>query len=109
MTLILTLVVLSWLTWGVYLSVIHLKEARDTGRLTTMAKVLGYPWLAVALVLDVLFNFIVGSILFVEPPKEFLFTTRVSRWNDKKGRRGDIARWFCSELLDPFDAGSHCR
>lgn len=106
--LVVSLVLLLWLTWGVYLSVMHLKAARDAGRLTPAAKVLGYPWLAVGLLLDVIFNAVVGTLAFLEPPREWLFTSRVSRWNDRPGWRGDLARWFCSELLDPFDAG-HCR
>lgn len=109
MKLLLLPPLLLWLTWGAYLSVMHLKAARDAGRLTPAAKVLGYPWLAVGLLLDVVFNVVVGSLLFAELPREFLFTTRVSRLNDRPGRRGDLARWFCSQLLDPFDAGGHCR
>lgn len=107
--MILFLALLIWMTWGAYLSVMHLKVARDAGKLTPAAKILGYPWLAFGLVLDILFNAIVGSLVFLELPREWLFTARVSRWNNEPGRRGDIARWFCNELLDPFDAGGHCR
>jgi hypothetical protein len=97
------------LTWGFYLSIMHLKSARDQGRLTVGARILGYPWLVVGLVVDVLFNLIVGSIMFLEPPRELLFTSRVSRLNDQRGWRGALARWVCKELLDPFDpAGRHC-
>jgi len=98
-------------TWGGYLSIMHLKSARDQGRLTFGAKILGYPWLAIGLVADVLFNVIVGSLLFLEPPRELLFTSRVSRLNDSNSWRGKLARWFCRELLDPFDPDSdgHCR
>jgi hypothetical protein len=97
-------------TWGYYLSVMHLKSARDEGRLTVAAKALGYPWLAVGYVVDVIFNAIVGSILFLEPPRELLFTSRVSRLNDRPGWRGALARWVCANLLDPFDPdGHHCR
>lgn len=106
---ILLLMLLLWATWGAYLSVMHLKVARDAGKLTPAAKALGYPWLAVGLVLDVVFNAVIGSLVFLEPPREWLFTSRVSRWNDEPGRRGDLARWICNELLDPFDAGGHCR
>lgn len=98
------------LTWGLYLSVMHLKAARDAGRLTLGAKLLGYPWLALALVVDVLFNLVTGTLLFLELPRELLFTSRVSRHLDRAGWRGDLARWFCRELLDPFDpSGGHCR
>lgn len=97
-------------TWGLYLSVMHLKSARDSGRLTMAAKLLGYPWLAVGYVIDVSFNAVVGTLLFLEPPREMLFTSRVSRLNDSECWRGKLARWICAELLDPFDPdGRHCR
>lgn len=96
-------------TWGWYLSVMHLDSARRRGKLTPAAKVLGYPWLAVGLVVDALFNIVVGSLIFLEPPREFLFTARVSRLNDGEDWRGKLARWFCTQLLDPFDPdGKHC-
>ncbi len=98
------------ITWGWYLSVMHLASARNEGRLTPAAKVLGYPWLAAGLVVDTLFNLIVGSVIFLEPPRSLLFTSRVSRLNDRDDWRGRLAKWFCKELLDPFDPkGKHCR
>lgn len=106
--LILSLPLLLYLTWGAYLLIMHLKVVRDAGKLTLAAKVLGYPWLAVGLVLDIIFNVVIGSLIFLERPREWLFTSRVSRWNDEPGRRGSLARWICVELLDPFDAGGHC-
>lgn len=96
--------------WTFYLAVMHLDTARRRGTLTTAAKVIGYPLLAVGLALDVLFNALWGSLLFLEPPRELLFTARVSRLNDDTGWRGKLACWICLELLDPFDpSGKHCR
>lgn len=91
-------------------TVMHLKAARDAGRLTPAAKVLGYPWLVAGVLIDAAFNLVTGTLLFLELPRELLFTSRVSRLNDHAGWRGNLARWFCRELLDPFDpAGRHCR
>jgi len=39
-----------------------------------------YIFLAFGAILDVLFNFTAGSIIFREFPKEFFFTSRVKRW-----------------------------
>jgi hypothetical protein len=97
-------------TWGYYLSVMHLKSARDAGRLTRAAKAFGYPWLALGYAIDITFNAIVGTLLFLEPPRELLFTARVSRLAARDDWRGRFARWVCAELLDPFDPdGRHCR
>lgn len=99
-----------WFTWSLYLAVMHLKTARNSGKLTTAAKVMGYPWLVVGYVIDVLFNAVIGSVIFFELPRELLFTSRVSRLNDSDGWRGRLARWVCTQLLDPFDPdGKHCQ
>lgn len=96
-------------TWGGYLSVMHLKAARRAGVLTPASKVLGYPWLIFFMLVDVLFNIVIGTVIFLELPRELLFTSRVSRLNDRGGWRGGLAKWFCRELLDPFDpSGRHC-
>lgn len=64
---------------------------------------------AVALVSDVLFNFVFGTVSFLELPQEWLFTYRCSRHLKDRGWRGKIARWFCRNFMDPFDPdGRHC-
>ena len=104
-------------TWVFYLAVMHLKEERDRLKklgkdFSTAQKVFGYPILIIGLLIDVFLNATVGTIIFIEPPrydkKEWLFTGRVSRWNDTGGWRGDLARYICSHLLDPFEKGGHC-
>lgn len=102
-----------WVTWIFYLAVMHLKEERDRLKaegkeFTTSQKIFGYPIIFIGLIVDVFLNMTAGTILFIEIPKEILFTGRVSRWNDTGGWRGDLARWFCSTLLDPFEKGGHC-
>lgn len=116
-----TLIFLMWYsiqtTWTSYLAVMHLKEERERlvaeGKDFTKAqKFFGIPLIVRGLIIDVMMNILVGTVCFLEPPrydkKEFLFTGRVSRWNDKGGIRGDIARAFCADLLDPFEKGGHC-
>lgn len=92
--LVLSLLAATLVTWGVYLSIMQLKYARDKGTLTLGSKIFVYPWLVFWLALDIAFNLVIGTILFLEPPREVLFTSRVSRLNDDP----------------PFDpAGRHCR
>lgn len=104
------LLVIIPVAWGWYLSIMHLKSAHDQGKLTLAAKILGYPWLIAGLAFDVLFNLIVGSLLFLERPRELLFTSRVRRHATGSSRwRRRLAILICRELLDPFDpAGKHC-
>jgi len=112
MTLFLIIFGIFWLTsltWIFYLAIMNLKKEKKNLRLG--AKILGYPMLILGFFLDVMFNIIVGSIMFLEFPriKELLFTARVSRHNDSPTWRGNVARWFCTHLLDQFDpSGKHC-
>jgi len=107
-------VVVFWATWAFYVSVMGLKATRDRhrarGREVPWAfRALAYPTLGLFVIVDVLFNAVYGTVMFLELPKEWLFTARVSRWNDTEGWRGALARWLCENLLDPADPdGRHC-
>ena len=95
-------------TWFFYLAAMHLKHNKEN--INPVSKIFGYPWILFAYVLDVLFNWIVGTILFVEFPKELLFTTRVSRHIKGNGWQSKVAIFCCKYLLDPFDpSGLHCK
>ena len=96
-----------YITWTYYLAVMKLKLKRD--ELSIPAKIFGYPILWVGLLWDVLFNVVVGSLTFLEPPKELLFTARCNRHLQKLGWRQTVAMWWCSHFLDPFDEGGHCK
>jgi hypothetical protein len=98
-------VFLAFATWTLYLAVMMLKQKRDT--LPPFAKACGMGVLWIGYLFDVAFN-IMASIAFLEPPRELLFTARVSRHINEPGYRGNLSRWFCSNLLDPFDPG-HCK
>ena len=106
---VVVILVSTWFSWGIYLTIMHLKTLRDQNKLTPAAKVLGYPWVFIFLFMDVAYNIVIGSIIFLELPHEWLFTARVSRLNDGDNWRGKLARYLCTQLLDPFDpAGKHC-
>ncbi|HEY0721690.1 MAG TPA: hypothetical protein VGE50_10620 [Gammaproteobacteria bacterium] len=93
--------------WLQYLAVMNLKENRS--KLTVAAKLWAYPMLIVGVLSDVLFNLAIGTVVYVELPHELLFTTRCNRHIGEKGWRGNVARWFCRNFMDPFDpAGNHC-
>lgn len=104
--IIITAILVFYITWIFYLAIMSLK--RERGRLSKVSMVLAYPILPIGLAMDVIFNIFVGSILFLELPKQFLFTARCDSHLDKISWRGVLARWLCRNLLDPFDNGKHC-
>jgi len=72
-------------------------------------------WLAAgvviaALVVDVLVNITIGTILFLEWPREWLLSQRLKRYHMQAFNwRFTIAAWICENLLNPFDPNkSHC-
>ena len=99
---------LLYATWIFYLAVMNLKRAKDAGKLTLPAKVMGYPVLFVGLALDCLLNMTVCTFLFLELPKEGLVTARLKRLAAGDGWRKVVAIWFAVNLLDTFDpSGRH--
>lgn len=105
-TAILIYPLLAFMTWIFFLAVMDLKKAREAGTLTKTATFFAFGVLWIGYVLDMLFN-LASSVLFLELPREILFTARVSRHIKGIGWRAKMARWFCENLLNPFDPG-HC-
>lgn len=94
-------------TWVFFLAVMMLRHARDAGRMPKPTVPFAYFVLAIGYALDVMLN-LASSILFIELPREILFTARISRHiREGKGWRKKLATWFCDGFLNPFDAG-HC-
>lgn len=105
--IILGVVVFTFFTWGMYLSVMNLMRVKET--LSTETKFFAYPLAAVGVLADFLYNIVVGTVIFLEPPREWLLTARLKRHLGEDGYKGNLARWLCRHLLDPFDPkGTHC-
>jgi hypothetical protein len=66
-----------------------------------------YPLAAAFILLDVLFNLIIGSFVFLERPREFLFTDRLKR--HKAGPDGDYKEFaiYICKIMNRYDPG-HC-
>lgn len=100
-TFLWTVVVVVGTWWGVtgwFFALAKAAEIRDEGYADDLGQFIKwgiYPYLAIGVLLDVLFNVIYGSWIFREIPKEFLFTNRVKRHvKESKGSRLDTAnRW----------------
>lgn len=94
--------------WVWYLAVMHLKRQR--AQLSSSVRVMGQIVLGIGLVLDLVLTLVIGTIVFLDPPRETSATARLSRYFGRDDWRGSIARWICSSLLDPFDPEApHCR
>lgn len=97
--------------WIFYLAVMNLMRARDAGTLTKTAKFLGMPIMYFGMLIDFIVNIFVMTVLFMELPREYMVTARLSRHlQDSSGYRLIVAQWFCHNLLDAFDpSGCHCK
>lgn len=93
------------ITWVFYLAIMNLKAVRHD--LHPVAKANAYVLLVIGYVLDVALNITVGTVIYLDLPREPLFTGRLQRLKQKGGWRGDMARWMCEHLLNQFDVG-HC-
>lgn len=96
-------------TWVTYLGIMNLMQNRD--KLSLPIKFFAYPLAAVGILLDGTVNVLVGTVMFLELPHEFLLTARLQRLIETgKPWRANLAHWLCSNMLDPFDSrGYHCR
>lgn len=96
--------------WIFYVAVMHLDKIHSEQGLNLPSKILGYPLLVVAFTLDVLLNWIVFTVLFLELPKELTISHRLKRINrrDTKGYRKWLIVHIFEPLLDGFDKrGNH--
>jgi hypothetical protein len=91
-----------------YAAVMNIKRVRDIGKLTTLGKVFGYPTLVIGLILDLLVNWFVMTIIFLEVPRELTVTSRLKRHHkESTGYRLAVVKFF-EPVLDPLDpSGDH--
>lgn len=100
-----------WAFWGCYVLVMGLYRAKLDGRLTPLTYAMSLPFLLIGLVMDVLANLTLASVVFLEPPREWLVTDRLQRHiaTRRFTWRYKLAAWVCTHLLDFVDpTGAHC-
>lgn len=105
--LIIGLYLLFFGTWLFYVAFMHLKKYKT---MLSEIKFLYYgvqPFFILALIMDVLFDKIIGTIYFRELPREWLFTARCQRHMKGSGIQLRRATFVCTYLLNPFDE-NHC-
>lgn len=99
-----------YILWIAYLAIMNLKKARDENTLTKFTYYFSFPLLFMGYLLDIIINFLVGTVVFVDLPREFTLSSRLSRYVDDqpKSWRADVAKVLAKNLLDPFDPdGKH--
>lgn len=98
-----------WCFYVLYVLVMGVYRAHLAQRLSLVAYVLLVPFVVLGFVVDVLTNIVIASVLFADPPRELLLTTRLQRYVNGAGWRRTVAAWVCDTLLDPLDPrGEHC-
>lgn len=109
MTYFLISIAASHALWGMFVICMALKRVRDEGKLTIAMKVFGYPFLFVGLAVDLFVNVFIGSVLFLELPREYTLSSRLWRHSTMgHGYRRAVALWLRINLLDAIDpSGVH--
>ena len=100
-------IVWSYTLWFSFLAVMALRMTWT--RLPLTVKVIAAPGVVAMVLLDVLFNIAVASFIFLDPPRQWFFTQRISQYKTYPTWRTPIATWICANLLDPFQIGGHCK
>ena len=102
-----------WAFWLLFILIMGFYREHLAGRLEGLAKILAAPIVVVGWLVDLISNWTIGTLLFLEPPRSPLemVTQRLSRYmagppcRDKR-----IAEYVCTQLLDLFDpTGGHCK
>lgn len=96
--------------WSLYLSVSSLFLAYQNKKIPKAVIPLAYIVLAVGAMVDMVMNFTLFTLIFLDIPKEILVTKRLKRYiKSYVGWRYKLAMWICGNLLNPFDkSGNHC-
>lgn len=96
--------------WLAYVLVMGLYRAHLAKRLTGLSRIMALPVVLLGIVMDVVANWVIAPVIFLDPPREALVTSRLVRYKaTDAGWRGALADLICSHLLDVFDpSGDHC-
>ena len=92
-----------YLLWVHYVAVMRLMQVRDAGHLTAAKKAIGYPALLVGLLLDLIVNTVVATLIFIELPREWTVSARLTRHSESTGWRQRVAVAIRTALLDNID------
>ena len=104
---------LMYATWLLFVAIMGFRAAKLAGKLSKPVFVLALPALAVGVLFDFLLQ-VVSTPIWLDPPRELLLTLRLDRYLTIKNPTGlnayrqRVAKWVCSNMLDPFEVSGHC-
>lgn len=95
-----------------FLAYVTVMQAKESGRLDDanwLFRLAAGITIVVGGIIDIGFNVVLGTILFLELPElhNITFTHRCAKWMTNSGWRGSIARAICKNL-SVFDV-DHCK
>lgn len=98
------------LFWSLYLAVMNLYVSYHKGTIPKIMMPFAYSILAIGATLDFVMNFTLFALIFLDLPREILVTKRLQRMiKSGVGWRLKLAKWICSNVLNPFTQGNnHC-
>lgn len=70
-------------------------------------RTLGYFIVLVGFLIDVIFNWTIGLLLGVT--SDITFSQKCGTLKKGSGWRVPVANYFCTNWLDPFQLGGHCK
>jgi hypothetical protein len=96
---LLGLVVGYYLLVAAFIMGMHVKHLWESGtKFTLFWKVAIIPWAVVGISLDIAFNVVCGTLMYLELPHELMFTARCKRHKADPKWRGEVARWWARQL-----------
>jgi len=94
-----------------FIGVMYFKRKRiaENGHLKWWEWSVVIPMLVIGYPIDIVYNIIIGTVLFKELPQfnALTFSARIKMHEDDTDWRGVFARWVCKRYLRPYDP-THC-
>lgn len=107
----LTILLYFYISWILYVIIMGSYRAHLSERLSGFNKYMAIPLVLLGVLFDIVGNILIATILFLDIPRELLFTDRLKRYKNIEGTalRKRIALYICDSILDPFDPrNNHC-
>jgi hypothetical protein len=95
----------SLILWGLFATVMWLKDLRDTGRMWWWAPPFAYIVLGIGYAYDVFHNAIPCWVQFKERPREWTVSDRLRRLVFTDDWRAPDALWYATHMIEPFAPG----